>query len=120
MEARGEGRIALTGSMASRNAGTTGEGEPAYTASKGAFSAMVRYLARQYAPKGIIVNAVAPGPILTPLLISGNQPWQPETYPMRRLGKPEEIAWPLAFLASKGATFATGMMMDVNGGICFS
>jgi NAD(P)-dependent dehydrogenase (short-subunit alcohol dehydrogenase family) len=117
---RGSGRIALTTSMAGRNAGSTLAVEPAYVASKGALQAIVRYFARQVADKGIVVNAIAPGPILTPLLVSANQPFAVDHYPMRRLGKPEEIGWPLAFLCSQATGFMTGAVIDVNGGMAFS
>jgi NAD(P)-dependent dehydrogenase (short-subunit alcohol dehydrogenase family) len=117
---RKSGRIALTTSMAARNAGSTLAVEPAYVASKGALQAIVRYFARQVADKGIVVNAIAPGPILTPLLISANQPFTVDAYPMKRLGKPEEIGWPLAFLCSRATGFMTGAVIDVNGGVAFS
>ncbi len=120
MMKRGSGRIVLTSSMAARNAGSTLAVEPAYAASKGALSALVRYFARQAAASGVVVNGVAPGPILTPLLVSANQPFALDSYPMKRFGQPEEIGWPAAFLASRGATFTTGAVLDVNGGMCFS
>ncbi|MEO8296376.1 MAG: SDR family oxidoreductase [Burkholderiales bacterium] len=117
MMKRGSGRIVLTGSMAARNAGSTLAVEPAYAASKGALHTLVRYFARQSAPNGVVVNGVAPGPILTPLLISANQPFDTSSYPMKRLGDPQEIAWPAAFLASRGTSFMTGSVIDVNGGM---
>ncbi|WP_374665866.1 SDR family NAD(P)-dependent oxidoreductase [Ramlibacter sp.] len=120
MMERQRGRIVLTSSMAARNAGSTLAVEPAYAASKGALSALVRYFARQAAASGVVVNGVAPGPILTPLLVSANQPFALDNYPMKRFGQPEEIGWPCAFLASAGATFTTGAVLDVNGGMCFS
>lgn len=120
MMERKQGRIVLTSSMGARNAGSTLAVEPAYAASKGALSTLVRYFARQAAASGVVVNGVAPGPILTPLLVSANQPFALDAYPMKRFGQPEEIGWPAAFLASRGATFTTGAVLDVNGGMCFS
>lgn len=120
MMERKQGRIVLTSSMGARNAGSTLAVEPAYAASKGALSTLVRYFARQAAASGVVVNGVAPGPILTPLLVSANQPFALDAYPMKRFGQPEEIGWPAAFLASRGATFTTGAVLDVNGGVCFS
>ncbi|MES2532453.1 MAG: SDR family oxidoreductase [Pseudomonadota bacterium] len=120
MIARGAGRIVLTGSMSARNAGSTLAVEPAYVASKGGLHALVRYFARQVADKGIVVNGVSPGPILTPLLVSANQPFATDSYPMKRLGEPEEIGWPIAFLCSRGTSFMTGAVVDVNGGMAFS
>jgi NAD(P)-dependent dehydrogenase (short-subunit alcohol dehydrogenase family) len=117
---RGSGRVVLTGSMAARNAGSTLAVEPAYVASKGGLHALVRYFARQVADKGVVVNGVAPGPILTPLLLSANQPFATDSYPMKRLGDPSEIAWPVAFLCSRGTSFMTGAVIDVNGGMAFA
>lgn len=120
MMERKRGRIVLTSSMGARNAGSTLAVEPAYAASKGALSTLVRYFARQAAASGVVINGVAPGPIYTPLLVSANQPFALDAYPMKRFGQPEEIGWPCAFLASGGATFTTGAVLDVNGGMCFS
>jgi len=120
MRRRGNGRIVLTGSMSARNAGSTLAVEPAYAASKGALHTLVRYFARQVAAEGVTVNGVSPGPILTPLLLSAKQPFELDSYPMKRFGQPEEIGWPAAFLASRGASFTTGAVLDVNGGMCFS
>jgi len=120
MMERKQGRIVLTSSMGARNAGSTLAVEPAYAASKGALSTLVRFFARQAAASGVVVNGVAPGPILTPMLLSANQPFALDAYPMKRFGQPEEIGWPTAFLASRGATFITGAVLDVNGGMCFS
>ena len=120
MMKKGSGRIVLVGSMAGRHAGSTLAVEPAYVASKGANQALVRYFSRQAAASGVVVNGVAPGPILTPLLVSANQPFELDHYPMKRLGKPEEIAWPIAFMCSKGTSFMTGAVLDVNGGMAFS
>jgi NAD(P)-dependent dehydrogenase (short-subunit alcohol dehydrogenase family) len=120
MMERREGRIALTTSMAARNAGTTLSIDPAYVASKGALQSVVRYFAKQVADKGVVVNAVSPGPILTPLLLSSHQVYVADNYPMKRLGKPEEIGWPLAFLCSKATSFMTGAVIDVNGGMAFT
>jgi len=120
MMKRGSGRIVLTGSMSARNAGSTLAVEPAYVASKGGLHALVRYFARQAAAKGVVVNGVSPGPILTPLLVSANQPFETDSYPMKRLGQPEEIGWPIAFLCSRGTSFMTGAVIDVNGGMVFS
>lgn len=120
MMRRGKGRIVLTSSMGARNAGSTLANEPAYVASKGALSTLVRYFARQAAASGVVVNGVAPGPIITPLMVSANLPFAIDSFPMKRLGQPEEVGWPCAFLASQGATFTTGAVLDVNGGMCFS
>ena len=120
MIARRSGRIVLIGSLAARTGGTSLTVEPAYAASKGALHTLVRYFARQVAAHGVVVNAVAPGPILTPMLRAAHKSLSAAEYPMERLGEPEEIGWPAAFLASRAATFMTGTVIDANGGIAFS
>ncbi|MCV0394927.1 MAG: SDR family oxidoreductase [Rhizobiaceae bacterium] len=120
MARRGRGRIALTTSMAARNSGTTLSVEPAYVASKGALQALVRFFARQCAADGVVINAVAPGPIATPMTISSKQPFDLDKLPTRRFGKPEEVGWPLAFLCTPGCGYMTGVVIDINGGLHFS
>lgn len=120
MMKQGWGRIALTTSLAGRNAGTTLATEPAYVASKGALQALVRYFARQSAAHGVVVNAVAPGPINTPMTRGSGQPFDFDRLPTRRFGEPAEIGWPMAFLCSQGCTYMTGVVIDVNGGQHFS
>ena len=120
MRERGEGRIALVGSAAGRNAGSTLAIEPAYVASKGGLHALVRFFARQVAAEGIVVNAIAPGPIITPLSAQSGQPFDVSAYPMRRLGVPDDIGWPVAFLCTQATSFMTGAVIDVNGGMLFS
>ncbi len=117
---RKSGRVALVGSMAGRSGGSTLAIEPAYAASKGALHTLVRYFARQVAKDGVVVNAIAPGTILTPLAVASGQPFDPASYPMKRLGEPEEIGWPVAFLCSKATSFMTGAVVDVNGGVVLS
>ena len=120
MTVQGHGRIAMIASQAGRNAGTTLDVEPAYVASKGAVQALVRYFARQVANQGITVNAVAPGPILTPMLRASGQPFDTGALPMRRMGTPEEVGGPMAFLCSDAAGYMTGAVIDINGGQHFS
>jgi 3-oxoacyl-[acyl-carrier protein] reductase len=92
---------------------------PSYGTSKGAINTFTKSLARELAPYGINVNAVAPHAIETDM----SREWSEEkrrqiveAIPMKRLGKPEEIAEAVAFLASDGADFITGQILDVNGG----
>ncbi|MFA7584624.1 MAG: SDR family NAD(P)-dependent oxidoreductase [Novosphingobium sp.] len=95
-----------------------------YTASKGAVTAMTRSLAVELGSKGITVNAVAPGFILTPMAqraIDGNLfpvPWQDivATYPVPRVGEPDEAAAAIAFFASEDAGYITAQVLGVNGG----
>ncbi|MBY0559634.1 SDR family oxidoreductase [Hyphomicrobium sp.] len=95
------------------------EEHAAYCASKAGISAMVRCWAKEFGPN-ILVNAVAPGPTDTPLLDFDNMPpdWKAlETAnPLRRIGKPEEIAEAALFLAGPGSSFMTGQVIGVNGG----
>ena len=92
---------------------------PSYGTSKGAVNTFTKSLARELAPYGINVNAVAPHAIETDM----SREWSEEkrrqiveAIPMKRLGKPQEVAEAVAFLASDGANFITGQILDVNGG----
>ncbi len=91
-----------------------------YDASKGALVSLTVSLARETAGRGIRVNAVAPGMVLTEMVASG---WESkkETYlariPMARIGEPEEIANAVLFLASERAGYMTGTVLNVSGGL---
>jgi NAD(P)-dependent dehydrogenase (short-subunit alcohol dehydrogenase family) len=98
---------------------------PAYAASKGGLVALTRQLAIDYAADGVRVNAVCPGPVDTPLLrdlASGEVDVDAELarmangQPLRRLGRPEEVASAIYFLASEQASFLTGAIVPVDGG----
>ena len=94
-----------------------------YTASKGAVLAMSRELATQFARQGVRVNALCPGPVETPLLLSiyGDDPAafarRQAHWPTGRLGKPREIVNAALFLASDESSFVTGAAFVVDGGI---
>ena len=96
--------------------------QDAYTASKGAILSLTRSLAVQYGPKGIRVNAICPGPILTPLLES-LFPSEEERLkrlnriPMGRFGRPEDIVNAALYLASDESSWTTGTTFVVDGGI---
>ncbi|TAN58314.1 MAG: SDR family oxidoreductase [Magnetospirillum sp.] len=105
----------------SSDAGRVGSlGESVYSAAKGGLIAFSKSLAREGARYGITVNAICPGPTDTPLLKS-----EPEKFleaflkviPMRRFGKPQEVADGIVFLASNRADYITGQVLSVNGGI---
>jgi NAD(P)-dependent dehydrogenase (short-subunit alcohol dehydrogenase family) len=92
-----------------------------YSATKGAITAFTRSLSQNFVKDGIRVNAVAPGPIWTPLNPSGGQP--PENLkdfgkntPMQRPGQPNEVAPSFLFLACEDASYMTGQVLHPNGG----
>ena len=101
--------------------GRTGQaGQVNYAASKAAMIGMTRSLAREVASRGITVNAVAPGYIETPMTAVLNEAQRAAmmtTIPLGRPGTDAEIAHAVAFLASEGAGYVTGHVLDVNGGM---
>ncbi|NJC68618.1 SDR family oxidoreductase [Planosporangium thailandense] len=96
-----------------------GDGDAHYAAAKGAIIGLVRSLATEVAPRGVRVNAVAPGPTDTPLL-SPDSPWRDReflaTVPNRRLTRPDEIAAVVRFLLDEG-NFCIGEVISPNGGV---
>ncbi|KAH7066344.1 hypothetical protein BKA63DRAFT_524214 [Paraphoma chrysanthemicola] len=92
-----------------------------YASSKGAIEQMTRVLAKDLGQRGINVNAVAPGPTGTDLFFEGKKQetidliasWNP----FKRLGKPEEIAEAVAWLAGDGGRWVNGQILRVNGGM---
>lgn len=92
-----------------------------YAATKGALVAFTRSLSTNLAERGIRVNGVAPGPIWTPLIPSTFSADQVATFgsdtPVKRPGQPEEVGPAYVFLASDDASYITGQMIHVNGGI---
>ncbi|NBP50696.1 MAG: SDR family oxidoreductase [Actinobacteria bacterium] len=95
-------------------------GSDAYVASKGGIVTMTRSFAKQYGPHGILVNCVSPGQIDTPMQHIDNPPEVVEaaikTCPIRRMGRPDEIASVVVFLASDNASFVSGATINVSGG----
>jgi NAD(P)-dependent dehydrogenase (short-subunit alcohol dehydrogenase family) len=91
-----------------------------YSATKGAIVAMTRSLSEALLPDGIRVNAVAPGPIWTPLIPASFEPERVAKHgasaPMRRPGQPNEVAPAYVFLASDDASYISGQVIHPNGG----
>jgi len=91
-----------------------------YSATKGAIVTFTRSLAHSVVKKGIRVNAVAPGPIWTPLIPATFPPEKVESFgsdvPMGRAGEPNEVAPCFVFLASEDASYITGQVLHPNGG----
>jgi 3-oxoacyl-[acyl-carrier protein] reductase len=96
--------------VSSVNATLAAPGVPAYAAAKAGLEGLVRQLALEYGPRGIRVNAVAPG-LIGPVEIPGAA----AGYPLGRIGNPEEVAEAVHFLA--GAGFITGVTLPVDGGL---
>jgi len=93
-----------------------------YASTKATINAFTKALAQQLAPKGIRVNAVAPGPIWTPLQVTDGQPQEKiavfgEDTPLGRMGQPAELAPAYVFLASAESSYVIGETLNVNGGM---
>lgn len=101
--------------------GITGqEGQANYSASKGAIISFTKAVAKEYAKKGIRANVVAPGFISTNMT-KANKALLMEKYqefiPQERFGEPEEVAYAVSFLASSKASYITGKVLTVDGGL---
>ncbi len=106
--------------LSSTSAEFASRGQVNYAASKGGINGLTRALAKELAPRGVRVNAVAPGMIETDMSqfvrgAAGDQILK--AIPMKRIGKPEEIASVVAFLASDDAAYLTGQVLRVDGGL---
>jgi 2-dehydro-3-deoxy-L-rhamnonate dehydrogenase (NAD+) len=116
MVPRGAGRIVNIASIAGK------EGNPmaaAYSASKAAVIGMTKAFGKDLATTGVLVNCIAPAVIATPMLEQLSQEhidYMVEKIPMGRMGRTEEVAELIAFLASDRMTFSTGATFDISGG----
>ena len=81
-----------------------------------ALAALTREMAHDFGPRGIRVNAIAPGEIDTSILSPGTEKIVEEQIPMRRLGTPDEVADVIHFLCEKGASYVSGAEIQINGG----
>jgi 2-dehydro-3-deoxy-L-rhamnonate dehydrogenase (NAD+) len=116
MVERGYGRIVLLSSIAGK------EGNPmaaAYSASKAAVIALAKAIGKDVAGTGVLVNAIAPAVIQTPILEGISEDhvkYMLERIPLGRMGTADEVAHLVAFLASEEQSFSTGATFDISGG----
>ncbi|SEM04828.1 SDR family NAD(P)-dependent oxidoreductase [Acinetobacter sp. DSM 11652] len=119
MASKGFGRIINMASLAGQNGGTATGAH--YAASKGAIVTLTKIFAKEFAAKGVTVNAVAPGPMESPIVHSVVSDEKMEAFinniPVKALGSMSFIAETCALLASPQAAFVTGATWDINGGL---
>jgi 3-oxoacyl-[acyl-carrier protein] reductase len=111
------GRIVNVSSVS----GQTGQaGQANYSAAKAGLLGLSRAVARELASRGITCNVVAPGPIVTAMTEELPEEWQSwvrQTVPLGRMGTPEEVGAVIAFLCSDTASYVTGALVPVDGGL---
>src|SRR3546814_5886446 len=110
------GRVIVVSSV---NAYIGAAGQSNYAASKAGLIGLTRPIAREYGPRGIPANVVAPGPIDTDMIASlpeATRAAMEAGVPTGRIGQPDEVAAAVAFLASDSAAYITGAVLPVDGG----
>lgn len=120
MRRQGGGRIVNVSSTAAFNGGA--DNSSIYAISKGGVLALTKSLARQFAADNVLVNAICPGGIDTPMGRHGftEESWNAHfeaRVPLRRAGRPEDVADAILFLCSDWASYVTGHTLDVEGGL---
>jgi len=113
------GSLVLTGSTNGFNGGGSLSGA-AYAVAKAGVANLTRYLAKEWAPAGVRVNCVVPGPVDTPMLDRLDVPTQDalrQTIPLKRYTTADEVAGAIAFLCSSHAASMTGAFMNLSGGL---
>ena len=126
MRGQSYGRIVNVGSLAGRNAGIArpwiapeeqeASSNVAYGASKAGVHAITGFLAKELAPFGVTVNAVAPGPIATAMIAAYPEALR-ALIPVGRMGRIEDVVRAILFLGARDSGFITGEVLDVNGGM---
>jgi 3-oxoacyl-[acyl-carrier protein] reductase len=112
------GRIVTISSRAGRDGGSSGVG--AYAVAKAGVMVLTKVMAKEYGQYNINVNCVVPGWIDTPFHVkagSGDLQRFADSMPLKRIGTPEEVASVMVFLLSDAASYITGAMVDINGGL---
>lgn len=107
----GEGAAIVA--ISSTNAHVAAPGLPAYSAAKAGLEGLMRQIALEYGPRGIRANTVCPGTV-------NDDYYDAEGYPLRRIGRPEELAQAVRFLGGDESSFITGATLVVDGGLSIS
>lgn len=113
MKKQRKGKIVALGSVAGKSGGITSA--PQYIASKGGIHSLLKGLAQEGAQFGVYVNGIAPGPIRTKM--TQKIYYDTSSFPLNRLGEPEDIVGAALYLLSDMSNWVTGQVLDVNGGI---